>query len=100
MSIKQKKDRLETVEVRELVRVVSFLKNTQEAKKFLRDLMTENELLEFANRWRVARMLAEGVSYVAIEKATGMSSTTVARIHKWLLKGTGGYRMMLKRFKP
>lgn len=85
--------------MRELIHALSTLKNPSEAKKFLRDLMTENELLEFANRWLVARMLAKGVPYTTIEKATRMSSTTIARIHKWLLKGKGGYRMMIERMK-
>ena len=32
-----------------------------------------------------------------IEKETGMSSTTIARINKWLTNGMGGYRLILKR---
>ena len=32
-----------------------------------------------------------------IEKETGLSSTTVARISKWFQEGTGGYSLMLNR---
>lgn len=75
------------------------LKNEKECWKFLRDLLTEAEIKEFANRWKVARMLNQKISYETIEKETGMSSTTIARVNKWLTKGKGGYKLMLKRLK-
>lgn len=87
-------------ETEALFRAILSLRNAAEAKRFFRDLLTEAELKEFANRWKVARMLARGVSYVEIEKGTGMSSTTIARIQKWLKKGKGGYRLMLRRLRP
>ena len=42
-------------------------------------------------------MLSEKISYSEIEKRTKLSSTTVARISKWLISGCGGYRLMIKR---
>jgi TrpR-related protein YerC/YecD len=80
-----------------LLNAVLALKNKQEARKFFRDLLTEAEIEEFGNRWEAAQMLNQGVSYNQIVKSTGLSSTTVARISSWLKKGTGGYRLMLKR---
>ncbi len=68
-----------------------------EARKFFRDLLTENEIREFAERWKTARMLASGVPYTEIIKQTGLSSTTVARVARWVKRGTGGYRMALQR---
>ncbi len=81
----------------ELIEAVLALKNRQEARRFLRDLMTEKELIEFGNRWKAARMLADKVIYTEIENETRLSSTTVARVSKWLNKGMGGYKLMLKR---
>jgi len=81
----------------ELIEAVLALKNREEARRFLRDLMTEKELIEFGNRWKAARMLADGVIYTEIENETRLSSTTVARVSKWLNKGMGGYKLMLKR---
>ena len=75
------------------------LKNLSEAKRFFRDLLTEKEILEFSQRWKVAKMLEKKVPYTKIEKETGMSSATIARIQKWLKKGKGGYKLMLKRKK-
>lgn len=75
------------------------LKNEKECWKFLRDLLTEAEIKEFANRWKVAQMLNKKNPYEEIGKATGMSSTTIARVQKWLMHGKGGYKLMLKRLK-
>lgn len=83
----------------DLAKVLLKLKNLSEAKRFLRDLLTESELKEFGNRWLAVRMLNKKVSYSEIVKKTGLSSTTIARIAWWLKKGRGGYRLMLRRFK-
>lgn len=81
----------------QLYKAILSLKNKGEATKFFRDLLTEAEIREFANRWQVAKMLDEKLPYETITKETRMSSTTIARISKWLNKGMGGYKLMLKR---
>jgi TrpR-related protein YerC/YecD len=73
------------------------LRSREELKRFLRDLMTEEEITECAQRWQAARMLNIGMSYQDIQKQTGLSSTTVARISLWFKKGMGGYRLALDR---
>lgn len=80
-----------------LYKAILALKNENECKRFLRDLLTEKEIKEFANRWKAVRMLDQKIPYEEIEKATEMSSTTIARVNKWLTNGKGGYRLMLKR---
>ncbi|MBI4426748.1 MAG: TrpR-like protein YerC/YecD [Candidatus Kerfeldbacteria bacterium] len=75
------------------------LKTPLEARKFLRDLLTEDELIEFGKRWQAARMLNAGAPYTAIENHIGLSSRTIARISWWLEKGMGGYRLMLARLR-
>jgi uncharacterized protein YerC len=42
-------------------------------------------------------MLAKKVSYSEIVEKTGLSSTTVARVSKWLNQGMNGYRLMLQK---
>ena len=76
------------------------LRNEREVKCFLRDLLTEREILEFGNRWKAARMLSQAQPYTRIQAATGLSSTTVARISKWLNAGKGGYRLIIDRLFP
>src|SRR3989344_2693876 len=75
------------------------LKNLDETQRFFRDLLTEKELVELGQRWKVARMLAKRIRYTKIAQETGMSSTTIARVHKWLKKGMGGYKLALGRLK-
>ncbi len=82
---------------KELYRAILSLKNEEECKKFLRDLLTEAEIKEFTNRWKVARMLDQKIQYGKIAKETGMSSTTIARVQKWLTNGMGGYKLVLKK---
>src|SRR3989344_7726454 len=75
------------------------LKNLDEAHRFFRDLLTEKEIVEFGQRWKVAQMLAKRIRYTKIAQETGMSSTTIARVHKWLKRGMGGYKIILERLK-
>lgn len=90
---------LHTKETKEFFKAILSLKSEAECRKFLRDLLTEAEIKEFANRWKVARLLEEKIPYEEITQKTGMSSTTIARIQKWLQNGKGGYRLMLERIK-
>jgi TrpR-related protein YerC/YecD len=73
------------------------LRTKAEAKLFFRDLLTEEEIAEFSNRWQAAQMLDRKVPYSAISHLTGLSSRTIARISQWLTKGMGGYRLMIDR---
>ena len=72
-------------------------KSISQIKKFLRDLLTEEEIIEFGNRLFIAELLYSGTLYTQIEKSTGMSSTTIARISKWLRRGMGGYNYVINR---
>lgn len=82
-----------------LVGAIMSLKNAGEARRFLRDLLTENEIEEFGKRFETARLLSENVPYSVIEEVTGLSSTTVARVSKWLNGKEGGYRILLERLR-
>lgn len=92
-----RQNRWDNADTRALFEAVLGLNNAGEARRFLRDLLTEAELVEFGKRWRAARMLAQKESYAKIIKTTSLSSTTVARVQKWLTRGLGGYRLALKR---
>lgn len=84
---------------RNLLKAFLSLKTEDEAKAFLRDLMTEKEIVEFDMRWRVANMLDQGMPFTEIEKETGVTPTTITRINRWLKEGCGGYKMMIDRLK-
>lgn len=80
-----------------LIQAILSLETTNEAERFLRDLMTEREIEEFAKRLRAAEMLADKESYVTIEKETGLSSATIARVAKWLGGNLNGYKSVIQK---
>lgn len=82
---------------KQFIEAILSLKNTNEAKYFLRDIMTEKEIREFSNRLEAASLLTQDVQYNAIIESTGLSSATIARIAKWLNGPLGGYRLILNR---
>jgi TrpR-related protein YerC/YecD len=83
--------------IKELMDAILCLKTPNEVWRFLRDLLTEAELIEAGRRWKAARMLETKNLYTEIEKETKLSSTTVARVSKWLNNGKNGYKLVLKR---
>lgn len=87
----------ESKENKRLLQAILALETPDEAKRFLRDLMTEGELEEFAKRLKTAEMLTDKIPYSAIERETGFSSTTVARVSKWLNGKQGGYKSMINK---
>src|SRR3989338_7234866 len=69
---------------RQLIAGILALKTEDEARRFLRDLLTPAEIKEFANRLEAASLLARDVQYNAISEKTGLSSTTITPIPKSL----------------
>lgn len=82
---------------KELFEAILALKTAKEARQFFRDLLTEQELIEFGNRWLAARMLSQKTPYFKITSKTGLSARTIARISRWLKNGLGGYKLMIER---
>lgn len=69
--------------------------DTDQMRAFLRDLMTEKEIIEMSARLQAAKMLTDGETYSVIVAETKLSSRTVARISRWIKKGAGGYNYTL-----
>ncbi|MBM3960319.1 MAG: hypothetical protein FJ306_00210 [Planctomycetes bacterium] len=90
-------DRPWTREASALLRTFLRLRTLRQARRFLRDLMTADEIRMLVNRWWVARLLHAGVTYREIGERTGLSSRTIARISLWLQSGAGGYGDMLQQ---
>ncbi len=82
-----------------LTRAFLSMKDSGEMKAFMRDLLTESEIIEFSKRFYAARAIAGSTHYAAIEEATGLSSRTIARVKQWYKHGKGGYKLAIKRWK-
>lgn len=86
---------IRTKDVDDLLAVLAALDDEDVIFALLEDLFTIREIRETSQRLAVARLLAAGKSYAAIEEATGASATTIARVSKCLSYGSGGYRAAL-----
>lgn len=73
------------------------LQSEAEVKDYLRDLLTDTEINEIAERLQIAKMLNEKRKYSLIESQTEASSRTIARVSKWLKDDGRGYKLVLKR---
>lgn len=72
-----------------------------EMQALLTDLCTPTEVRAMAERWHVAQLLeTTDLSYRDITAQTGVSTTTVGRVARFLRdEPNGGYRAILKRMK-
>lgn len=87
--------------IEDLYKAFAMLKDNKEIERFMIDLCTPNEIQAFAERWAIAQMLEKGeLSYREISEATGASTTTVARVARFLnQEHYQGYKMVLERIK-
>ncbi len=88
-----------TEDISLLFKAILKIRTKNECEKFLRDLLTISEIKTLSERLKIANFLNKGYTYKEIEKITGTSSTTIARINRWLEYGEGGYKLILKRLK-
>ncbi|MEQ3362039.1 YerC/YecD family TrpR-related protein [Raoultibacter massiliensis] len=90
---------LRTPEVENLAFALAKIDDPDTVFALLEDMCTIREIKETSQRLDVARLLAAGKSYSAIEQITGASATTIARVSKCLSYGSGGYAAALEILK-
>ena len=86
-------------DVKELFRAIVSLETEEECRMFFEDACTVREIIEIAQRLKVAKLLRSKTSYSAINKETGVSSATISRVSRCLDFGTGGYQLVLERLE-
>lgn len=82
----------EASQPQQLAQVFTAIDNEQMMRNFLRDVLTEKEIIDISARLEAARMLSEGKKYAEIIEKTKLSSRTIARISDWTQNGQGGYQ--------
>ena len=82
-------------DAKQFARALADITDETGIQNFLRDVMTEKEIIEMSARLQAATMLSQGKKYSEIIATTKLSSRTVARISNWLKNGTGGYRQVI-----
>ena len=90
---------LRTQAVEALLDAFRLSDSNDELFNFMLDVTTPRELAEMAQRLQVAQLLQNGMAYAAIEKETGASAATIARVSKCLQYGETGYATVLNRLE-
>ena len=81
----------------DFVKSVSALRNSVEAANYIKDLLSESEVLVLARRLQIARLLNKGFTYQEVNNTTKASYTTIAKVQWWLRQYGDGYRLVLER---
>lgn len=84
-------------ELDELFQAFLMLDNKDDCYNFFSDMFTDQELVSFARRLRVAKLLLHGATYGMIQEQIPVSSATITRINTVLQYGEGGYRHIVER---
>ena len=75
------------------------LKTSEEAYRFLEDVLTVQELKSITQRLEVAVMLRRKVTYQEIAHQTGASTATISRVNRSLNYGNDGYELVFGRME-
>ena len=86
---------------KDLAKALTTVRTAEEMERFLVDLCTPAELRALSERWHVAQMLDAGEqSYREINALTGVSTTTISRVARFLKdEPHQGYRTVLDRMQ-
>ncbi len=74
------------------------LKSSKDLLLFLDDLLTEEEILDLAQRIKIARLILEGKTYDEIAEKIQTSTSTVSKIGQIIKYGKGGLQKVNKEY--
>jgi len=80
-----------------LLDAILSLKTREEAMAFLEDLCTIQEINSMVQRYDVALLLDQGLTYAQIAEITRASTATISRVNRSLVYGADGYRLAIER---
>jgi len=84
-------------EIHFLYEIINNLKNVEEIKPFLKDILTSSELRMLKRRWHIASLLFEGNDIRTVAMKSKTSTQTVSKIKKVLEEGHGGLTTAIER---
>lgn len=91
------KSKFESEDTNLLFDAILSLETKEDCFRFFEDICTINELQSIAQRFHIAKMLDEDMTYQEIEDITKASTATISRINKCLKYGSDGYKSALER---
>lgn len=72
---------------------------TRELSSYIDDLLTEEEILDLAQRLKIAKLIIEGKTYDEIAEKVNTSTSTVSKIGQVLKYGKGGLAKLFPKPK-
>lgn len=90
----------DTMEARELIQAFMAQKNAFELKEFLDDILTKSELEKCISRMTAVSLIWMNAPYSFIQKETGQSSATIARLSKNTYTHRGGFGRTMQKLNP
>ena len=76
-------------ELTELGEAIFEIESPKEISNFFKDLCTPSEWKAICDRWLVAQLVSQGISYRKIYELTGVSTATITRVGRALNEGSG-----------
>lgn len=73
------------------------LKSSKDLSNFIDDLLTEEEILDLAQRIKIAKLILEGKTYDEIAEEVKASTSTVSKIGQIIKYGKDGLQEVLER---
>ena len=83
----------------DFAKALASIHNAIDAANLIKDLLTEPEVVMFARRLQIARLLDQNYTYDQIHKVMRVGNTTVAKVHTWMNLHGDGFQMVIKRTK-
>lgn len=82
-----------------IIETLRKLKSEKDLSNFIDDLLTEEEILDLAQRIKIGKLILDGKSYDEISEKVGTSTSTVSKIGQILKYGKGGLEKTLGKHK-
>lgn len=82
-----------------LYEILGELKNIDEVKIFIKDILTPSELRMLKRRWHIANLLHDGMKLRDVARKSRASTQTVSKIKSILEGERGGLLLAIKRVR-
>lgn len=85
--------------IEEIYRVFTKMETPIEAKKFMTDILTPNEIESIAERWQIMKELDTGMVQREVSAKLSVSIAKVTRGSRILKYGEGGFLTIMRKMK-
>lgn len=83
----------------QLSKAISKLRTPEEISLFLADFFSQTEQRNLIGRWQAVQLLSDKRNYLDIQKETGLSSATIAKMSNAYKYGSGILPKLLTRLR-